>query len=640
MPVAKKIFKENIFPFFKNTAQSYFKTKEAEKKFEKSITKYLAKIAGQCSTINTIAFQNSPKSLNDLYIPLTLEREGKKLEIVVNDGIDIFQHNNHILVNDTAGMGKSTISKKIVSNIIAEGLFTPVFIELRQIEKKPIDEQILLNFGISDNFGVDFLSKFPIIYIFDGLDEVPVDKKKEIVELLKVFIESVGESRILITSRQETFLSEFYSFARYKIKPLERKQSSELLKKYDPSGLIANKLITSIAQNVSGLSEFLSTPLYVSLLFCAYRHKTVIPRKKDLFYSQVYDALFESHDLSKEVGFVRPKFSKLDSAEFHAVLRRLGFWCMVNNGTIEFQKDELEIVVRDLLSKMTGIKASAPDFVKDLVTTVPLFVKEGPSMRWSHKSLMEYFAAMFICNDAKNKQEKILIHYYKSEAIFSHINVLELCSDIDFSCFRASIVKQVLEDFHSFFEQELPKYNQKISRKEISKRIALTFDTKYTFRLVEIPKKSNSLWGASPLFPSDHKSSPGYLHSEIIYHVDKNDLGLQVSFELGKARRILQMIRSKIPEIFENSPRLKYGDEGEDCVKSVFDRTSLIMSRYYILNTDKGNKVNSIKNFEHINKILRFSDNFILDEPATRAELKKIENDRSNGVDGLLEGLL
>src|SRR5450830_419313 len=450
-PIAKKIFAKKISPIVEARVDQYFKNKTAEKNFSQNSIKYIARIVGQCSTMNTIAFQNAPKRLEDLYIPLTLVAEVSNKKILIDDRADAFQDHNHVLINDTAGMGKSTLAKRIALNIISAGEYVPVFVELRQLSTASIDRQIRNIFGIPDGANNDLIKELPLVYIFDGLDEVATDKKKNVVALLKEFVEYVGDSKVLITSRQETYLSEFYSFSRYLIQPLSRNEACALLRKYDPTGDLAKKLITGINHDGGKMiREFLSTPLYVSLLFCSYRHKTVIPRKKDLFYSQVYDALFESHDLSKEIGFVRPKYSKLDSTEFHSVLRRLGFWCLKNNGKIEFQKDELEIVVRDLMKDIAGMKSNASEFVKDLTTTVPLFVREGPTLRWSHKSLMEYFAAMFICFDTKAKQKAVLLKVFESENAVSYKNILSLCCDIDFSSFRASILRSVLAEFLEF----------------------------------------------------------------------------------------------------------------------------------------------------------------------------------------------
>ncbi|HCD5850071.1 TPA: hypothetical protein NDS87_005138, partial [Enterobacter cloacae] len=140
---------------------------------------------------------------------------------------------------------------------------------------------------------------------------------------------------------------------------------------------------------------------YVSLLFCSYKFKPVIPRRKDLFYSQVFEALFETHDLSKETGYVRKKQSGLDITEFYILLRRLAFWCLKNNGRLEFTRSEFEMVMLEISSNLKGITFKPSSFINDLIYAVPIFVKEGALFRWAHKSLMEYFCAEFICIEVK-----------------------------------------------------------------------------------------------------------------------------------------------------------------------------------------------------------------------------------------------
>jgi predicted NACHT family NTPase len=310
-PLATKLFNDKIKPIVTGKISKYFKNKSDNSIFEKESVKYIAWATGQCSTINTIAFPNTPKKLDELYLPLRLESENEnenENEIVINDETDIFENSNKILVNDTAGMGKSTISKKIFLNTVKNQDYIPVFIELRQLEKQPIAKQIATKFGVNTVSPGTFLNQLPLVYLFDGMDEISAENKSYLIKEIRKFIDELDKPKILITSRLESYLSEFYDFTRYTIKPLVEKEAFSLISKYDPKGGIAKKLISGIERSHDrGLKEFLSTPLYVSLLFCAYRHKTVIPQKKHLFYSQVYEALFESHDLSKEVSFVRPK---------------------------------------------------------------------------------------------------------------------------------------------------------------------------------------------------------------------------------------------------------------------------------------------------------------------------------------------
>jgi hypothetical protein len=636
-PLAKKIFNAKIQPVIEKKLSALIKDKAVLRRFETMSVQYLAQIAGKCSTMNTIAFQNAPKKLEELYVPLVLMADGRNIEIKVDDAADIFKESHHVLVNDTAGMGKSTLAKRVVLNVIAEGSFIPVFLELRQIEGKPIVQQIKDYFGFPVQVSDEVVRDLPLLYVFDGLDEVPGNKKKEVVKHLKIFVEFASSSKILITSRQETYLSEFYSFSKYSIKRLDKKEAYALLKNYDPTDEIADKLISSLESHQSrDLHDFLSTPLYVSLLFCAYRYKTVIPQRKDLFYSQVFDALFESHDLSKEIGYVRPKNSGLDSADFHAVLRRLGFWCLRSNGRLEFEKDKLEIIVAELLGKMSGIKTSAPNLVKDLISTVPIFVQEGPTIRWSHKSLMEYFAAMFICSDTKEKQKSVLLNLFKSENVHDLQNVFELCADIDFSTFRAVIVKKTLEEYiHHVDSVYAAISNKRISRAAIDERKSLTFGLRVGFRVLEVSAlETQSLFGSVVGNEKDRKQvlgkNPGrrWAHFESINIYEAKRL-VYFSRAETESSYVLTIMKSKLPALFRAVKSLEEDFSGDNL-------SNFGLNEFFLVTDDPKSTVNSSKNFATVNKVIARLYRPVLNREEAVLELEKIRADESNGVDDLL----
>ncbi|MER1863511.1 hypothetical protein KC997_18905, partial [Proteus mirabilis] len=246
--------------------------------------------------------------------------------------------------------------------------------------------------------------------------------------------------------------------------PLEIEQSYDLIKLYDINLvkrgnrlILSNKLITEIKlmreKENNTILEFLTTPLYVSLLFCSYRYKPVIPRRKDLFYSQVFEALFETHDLSKETGYVREKSSGLDITDFSIILRRLAFWCLKNNGKLEFSRAELESILTNITEKLKGVNVKPISFINDLTYSVPLFIKEGALYRWSHKSLMEYFSAEFICIEVKDKRDDLLLKLYESGSAVKYKNIIELCSDIDYASFRKSILRKCLTEYFEHLEK-------------------------------------------------------------------------------------------------------------------------------------------------------------------------------------------
>ncbi|WP_241010340.1 hypothetical protein [Proteus mirabilis] len=456
-----------MLPFVFCKGADVYNRKKNLYKLKGQMSDYLAKTRAQCSVINSLAFPNVLKKVNDIYIPLTLSMldSREEREHTIKRGDLFLSEFNNILIIDNAGMGKSTLMKKIVIDTIDHSEYIPIYIELRTLTNNPIEEQINKLLGFDDvNDSDSILKKIPFIYFFDGVDEIPFDLKNDLIKKIKVFSDEMSNSKIIITSRPDQSLLELHSFNRFKIKPLEIEQSYDLIKLYDINLvkrgnrlILSNKLITEIKlmreKENNTILEFLTTPLYVSLLFCSYRYKPVIPRRKDLFYSQVFEALFETHDLSKETGYVREKSSGLDITDFSIILRRLAFWCLKNNGKLEFSRAELESILTNITEKLKGVNVKPISFINDLTYSVPLFIKEGALYRWSHKSLMEYFSAEFICIEVKDKRDDLLLKLYESGSAVKYKNIIELCSDIDYASFRKSILRKCLTEYFEHLEK-------------------------------------------------------------------------------------------------------------------------------------------------------------------------------------------
>lgn len=118
-----------------------------------------------------------------------------------------------------------------------------------------------------------------------------------------------------------------------------------------------------------------------------------------------------------------------------------------NNGRLEFSRSELESVLTDITGKLKGISVKPILFINDLTYSVPLFIKEGALYRWSHKSLMEYFCAEFICIEVKEDRDSLLLKLYNSNSAVKFKNIIELCSDIDYASFRKSILHKCLIEY-------------------------------------------------------------------------------------------------------------------------------------------------------------------------------------------------
>lgn len=443
------------------------------------ITKYLNAAVENHSYVNTIVFGNNRQKLSDLYVPLTLisKKNFDEFKIPV-DNSDLLNRNKKILISSTAGMGKSTLAKKIFLDIINYKIGIPIFIELRRLtDKNSIVGELVKKFKpLHSNLVAQsiftMIEQGGFIFIFDGFDEIEDKFKPKVIQKINYFISKTIGNNFIITSRPETALNSFGDFQEFWIKDLEVKEAFEVLRKYGKNVEYSQELISKINGDAfESIQEFLKNPMLVSLLYKAYEYKRRIPYKKHLFYSQVFDALYENHDLTKE-GFTREKKSKLDINNFEAVLRYIAYKTAIVRKT-EYTKTELIDFITKTHSFL-GIKFSSSDFIKDLTTSVPLFTVEGNYYNWSHKSLQDYFAARFIQIDSSDKQNKILWKIYNSINCDRFNNILDILYDIDYKTFRNTIIYWLSKDYFDFNAKQYTKYNN-VDSSIVDMRKALLF---------------------------------------------------------------------------------------------------------------------------------------------------------------------
>lgn len=446
---------------------------------------YLHRTYKKYSIINTLVFKNEQRLLIDLYVPLTLAKEshhGNDDEQVKVDKypVDIVKKYNKILIMDTAGMGKSTLTKRLFLDIIENGHGIPIYLEMRRLTKErpilvEIQEQIS---SLSKKFDTALLLEFiqigGFIFFLDGYDEIALDERSAVTTNIQDFISKAGKNTFILTSRPEQALTSFGDFQVFRINPLAKKEAYELLRKYDKQGIVSKRLIDELKSGqYEAINEFLKNPLLVSLLFAAFEYKQTIPLKKHVFYRQVYDAYFDSHDLSKGDSYIHDKCSNLDIDDFERVLRYVGYLCLKCQ-KIEFEKDVLLQIIDKAKDFCPDLSFCSSDYLTDLLRAVPLFCKDGQYYKWVHKSLQEYFAAQFIYKDSKRNQDDILSALYNSDNIDKYINLLDLYYDIDIWGFRKNILLPLCNSYIKFYEEKIYSSNI-IDKKYIEKRIGLLF---------------------------------------------------------------------------------------------------------------------------------------------------------------------
>lgn len=451
----------------------------------KALKSYLQNRCFVLSQLQTLVLRDRKKQLKKIYQPLTLAiekgRTGHELDGLKIDCYEkALEGYRKLLIVDAAGMGKSTMTKIMFMDLAERTEYIPVYVELRRMTftaSLANEIAVMVMGGQKDCNLSDFckiLETGKVVLFLDGFDETGLEIREKVVSRIRELTDSYPQNHYILTSRPETELNGLRNFIKVNIKPLQKWEAFELLTRYDDHGETSRLLVEKLKEKeYKAIDDFLKNPLLVSLLFAAFDYKQTVPLKKHLFYSQVYEAFFEKHDLSKG-DCEHEKKSGLDRFDFDKVLRVLGYNSMMKQ-KVEFSNDEILELIGQARLYCADLTFRNEDFLYDLLHTVPLFSKDGIFYRWSHKSLQEYFAARFISIDAKGQNEAILRSLYNSDRTDKYINMFDIFYDLDNYEFHRVLTLTFLEDYIAYFNKSFLPIDG-INDESIKLRIAMLYD--------------------------------------------------------------------------------------------------------------------------------------------------------------------
>lgn len=422
--------------------------------------------AERYSKITTVAFPREPVYLSSIYVPVTIVDSRSNQSAQVNGfPRELLENNRKMLIVGVAGMGKSTVSKMIFLRALEEKRFLPILIDLRRLDgSEDIDYVIMRQFGLQKKHAEifsEFLSTQPLLFIFDGFDEVVQLKKVQVARVMRHFVDRCEVGSFIITSRPELPFSDYNDFSSFRIKELSKDEAYSLIRKYGEAYGIedrARALLEELnAKHDAPVASFLKNPLLTSLLFRAFEYKSVIPVKRGVFYRQVFDALYESHDLSKETGYVRDKKTGLHHDDFHRALRAMAK-LFRERRVIEVDVDHFKEMAREVAKSLCPDLAFTPEaMLHDVLHAVPLFLQDGKLIRWAHKSLLDYFLCEFILRDYSESREEALRRAASAIQSRSNENFLVLVHEADPILFTKAVTIPAIDRLISRYDAILKK---------------------------------------------------------------------------------------------------------------------------------------------------------------------------------------
>lgn len=402
---------------------------------------YLEKQRKRYFNLKTILNGNTPVYFYDVYFPLSINYLGRKIS--TDNADNLFQNHRYITITGDAGSGKSTLMKHLFLQTIKEKSGIPVLIELRSLNNT---EENLIEFikrtievnelACNQKILERLLEKGKFIFFLDGYDELNSSKRNNVVAELKSFIEEFNSNKFIITSRPYTNIEFFPLTFNFQINDLSLSDVEGFIhKQLNEEKELANKIVESINQNkTKHIRNFLKNPLLLSLYILTYQSNAEIPPKKHIFYRRVFDALFSEHDSKSKLGYIREKTSKLLQEEFEYLLKTFSFLSFFES-KFNFDKDYIYHKFKIIKSKNEKLSFDNQKVIEDLKSAISLWVYDNGLISFTHKSLQEYFAALFIKELNPSEKERMyerIINRFSSVKNLSEIeNFLSILQEMD-----------------------------------------------------------------------------------------------------------------------------------------------------------------------------------------------------------------
>lgn len=387
--------------------------------------------------IKTLASQERSVFIDDIYVPLRLKGVNT-LSITVQDGTNLDFEGRAVIIKGLAGMGKSTILRKLLANNIRSRERFSLFYELKHYRGGAIENalsQHLVNAGvvISKVQLEAILGDSNVKLYLDAFDETPPVYREELLEEIGRVV-NMYNCNLVCTTRPDTELDSFVDIETFRVEALSQEEIFAIVEKTTADSEKARSLCQALERSpLHRESEsILKSPILVVLFCVSYNLGEEIPSTLSQFYANIFDTIFYRHDnLKGKVDRVR---HWNDNRRIYKSLFEYLCFISQRSGMSNFSGEKLVGFVADSLAYMNEDEGLADKVAAELTTITNLIVEDGfNEYRFIHKSIQEFFAAAFVCTLSQDKKSRFYARCREDMAFNSVFdNTLFFLQEIDY----------------------------------------------------------------------------------------------------------------------------------------------------------------------------------------------------------------
>ncbi|WP_211331841.1 NACHT domain-containing protein [Ulvibacter antarcticus] len=429
--------------------------------FEIGLTDYLHSQTDKYYFTNTFLHRSEKVRFGNIYYPIKATYKNLTTNFEKLD--DLFAEYNNITIVGSAGSGKTTLIKHIFLQTIKDSKRIPILIELRNLNdfkgdlEKLITEKILKSkVKPSDGIFKRTLESGDFLFLLDGYDEIFSDKKQEINRQIELFVDSYSKNKFLITTRPGSGIESFPRFYDFKVCPLDDDDVIGFISKIVDEGERKDRIKKIVLDPKNkNYYEFLRNPLLLSMFIMAFENHPEIPKRKSAFYRNVYDTLYSRHDGVTKNSFPREKMTGLQRDDFEGILAIFSYLTLIE-GQYSFTNEYLTDIL-DKVKSSSDYDYNTESLIYDLRTSISILILDGFEYFFPHRSIQEYFTALFINKlptDKKHKAYQNLSKVLEESSTDYSFNFWSLCFEMDETIFISNFLIPQLKKIHKPLEDK------------------------------------------------------------------------------------------------------------------------------------------------------------------------------------------
>lgn len=417
--------------------------------------------------VKTFLYRHDPVSFYDVFYPLNLTSHIFNNYSMATDytTFDIYNIREYLLechyltILGTAGSGKSMLMKHFFLHFLDKESETPLFVELRNLNhfKGTFTEYIfqnLFNNRLSPNDRIleRLLTDGKFLFLLDGYDELHDEIRSKRRDELNQFIDKYPHNFYIISSRPGTAAESLPRFRNYHVSEIREEEIEKFVERqfslYDNSEKWLEQIMAVVKDPKNfDYHEYLSNPLLLTMFIFTYKNHPEMPHTKSKFYYNVFDTLCTKHDNISKDGDLHIKRTGFNTEDFETILKWFSF--------DTYLRGNFDMTEKDIRNTLNFVKTKFnkeyinDNLIYDLTVSISILIKEGLIYKFPHRSLQEYFFALFLSKQSENNKKSIYEKYVIPSGKMD-TNLWQLCDEMDI--YFSKIVLNKLEKLFSTFD--------------------------------------------------------------------------------------------------------------------------------------------------------------------------------------------